>query len=252
MRKNIDTSVLKLNFNPTEIEVIDIKSWLQFEDKKSGEGFYCNWNIIESSFRKGQLVTIIYFGTPIGFLTWNKTSDLTAKIEITEINPSYRKKGVGKILIEGFIVFLLTKNVQVLTLECSPLSSRPIWKKLGFSEYNNFDSQLVKYESFYLYKIIVPHVQKNISAITPYVFIMWNCLPEDVGQKPPFAIWHFEYEKNTHKLRLPIIHPAHEDWALQLSIGNNIIKHGKIKSFTDEVFKDGFLIINSIMHSNNY
>lgn len=250
MENNKYASAIEIHFNPTEIEMNEIKSWLYTEDKKTGNGFYCNWNIIEPAYKKGQVVIITYHRKAIGFLMWTATSHLTARIDIAEIKPSFRNKGIGKILIEGFSEFLVEKNIYLITLDCSPINSKPIWIKLRFIEYKNIGSNGEHYESYDLYKIIIPHLNKNNDDATSNIIKMWNCSPYDVASKSPFAVWNFEFEQYTNQLRLPIIYPAYDDWTLQISVTNAIIYEGKIKSFSDQIIFNDFLIIRNIQKLN--
>jgi hypothetical protein len=78
------------------------------------------------------------------------------------------------------------------------------------------------------------------------VLRLWNCEPYLADERLPTWIWNFEYIHGTNKLKVPIIHPAREDWKLQLEINNVIVKQGKIKSFENSIFFNNFLIISSI------
>lgn len=48
----------------------------------------------------------------------------------------------------------------------------------------------------------------------------------------------------------PIIYPAYDDWTLQISVTNAIIYEGKIKSFSDQIIFNDFLIIRNIQKLN--
>jgi hypothetical protein len=71
--------------------ILEIKSWLIEEYDKTGEGFYCNWRVIQSSFNDKELVTINFNKRPIGFACWSIAKKI-AVIEILEIEPQFRGK----------------------------------------------------------------------------------------------------------------------------------------------------------------
>lgn len=45
----------EINTNPTKENLNKIKTWLIDENRKSKQGFYCNWNVIEKSFEKKRI-----------------------------------------------------------------------------------------------------------------------------------------------------------------------------------------------------
>ncbi len=92
------TDSYQVTFSPTYKQVGEVEKWLITERQKTGDGFYCNWNIIKSSFENNELATISLNNKTIGFATWRLTSDKTARIEIAEVEPTNRNKGIGKIL----------------------------------------------------------------------------------------------------------------------------------------------------------
>ncbi|CAM4300693.1 GNAT family N-acetyltransferase [Cytophagaceae bacterium 50C-KIRBA] len=243
------TDNFQVTFSPTDKQVGEIEKWLIAERQKTGDGFYCNWNIIKSSFDKNELATISLKNKTIGFATWRLTTDKTARIEITEVKPTHRKKGIGKKLTTHLLNFLKDKGVCVVDLQCSPDTSEPVWKRLGFVEfpdppenYNfNFD------DNKKLYSILTEHLHTSSVQRADETIELWNDEPYTTDENtPPTYIWNLEFIDGTRKLLKPIIHPAHYEWRLRWRINGKTIKDDKIKRFKTEIDFGTFIIIDEL------
>lgn len=84
-------SHFQLNVSPTQDDLEAVKKWLVEEYNNFGEGFYCNWSIIDKAFRANKLLTFHYENSPIGFVVWSER-EIYLEIDILEIKPSLRKK----------------------------------------------------------------------------------------------------------------------------------------------------------------
>lgn len=243
------TDCYQVTFSPTDKQVGEIKKWLIAERQKTGEGFYCNWSNIKSSFDKNELATISLNNKTIGFATWRLTTDKTARIEIAEVKPTHRKKGIGKKLTTELLNFLKEKNVYVVDLQCSPETSEPVWKRLGFVEFPdppvnyNFNS----YNNKKLYTILTEHLETSAVQYTDETIELWNDEPYTTDENtPPTYIWNLEFIDGTRKLSKPIIHPAHYEWRLRWRINGKTIKDDKVKRFKTEIDFGTFIIIDEL------
>ncbi len=243
------TDSYQVTFSPTDKQVSEIEKWLIAERQKTRDGFYCNWNIIKSSFDNNELVTISLNNKTIGFATWRLTTDKTARIEIAEVKPTHRKKGIGKILTTQLLNFLTDKGVCVVDLQCSPDTSEPVWKRLGFVEFPdppenyNFNSG----DNKKLYKILTEHLQTNSLQLADETIELWNDEPYTTNDNtPPTYLWNVEFIDGTRKLSKPIIHPAHYEWRLRWRINGKTIKDDKIKRFKTEIDFGTFIIIDEL------
>ena len=126
---------MKVSFNPTKKQLIEIEGWLLRERSQTGEGFYCNRRIIKNSFSKNEMATISKTSKTVGFAIWNNIADFSVTIDIAEIKPRYRKKGLGEELISRLIDYLISLNIYVAYLECMPESSEFFWRHLGFIDF---------------------------------------------------------------------------------------------------------------------
>jgi predicted GNAT family acetyltransferase len=240
----------QVTISPTQKQVGEIKKWLIEERQKTGDGFYCNWNIIKSSFDKNELATISLNNKTIGFATWRLTTDKTARIEITEVKPTYRTKGIGKKLTTHLLNLLKEKGVCVVDLQCSPRTSEPIWKRLGFVEFPDspenykFNSDVNKK----LYLILTEHLQTSSDQHANETIELWNDEPYNTDENtPPTYIWNLEFIDGTRKLSKPIIHPAYYEWRLRWRINSKTIKDDKIKRFKPEIDFGTFIIIDDLI-----
>lgn len=246
-----ETNSYQVTFSPTDKQVEEIEMWLIAERRKTGDGFYCNWNIIKSSFDNNELATISLNNKTIGFATWRLTTTKTARIEITEVKPTHRRKGVGKKLTNQLLNFLKGKGVCVVDLQCSPDTSEPVWKRLGFVEFpdpsknynfNNNDNKK-------LYKILTEHLQISSVQRDNETIELWNDEPYTTDENiPPTYIWNLEFIDGTRKLSKPIIHPAHYEWRIRWRISGKTIEDAKIKYFQTEIDFGTFIIIDELFN----
>ncbi|NCU06186.1 MAG: GNAT family N-acetyltransferase [Chitinophagaceae bacterium] len=242
-----------VNFKPTEAQVGEIKKWLMEEDRKTGDGFYCNWKTIKSSFDNEQLVTISHLNKAIGFVTYDDSITHTVKIVIAEIQPFYRGKGVGRFFISELSRYWAEKGCVVLFLECSPETSAPIWMKLGFKEYTDSPE---KYRfslssGKQLFQILMDHLEPNHATLSNEKIELWNDELYRVRNTEPKYIWYLDFIPNTRKLKKPIVHPAHYDWRIRWSSNSKTIKDDKIKYFGNEIIYGTFIVIKDLPDIGN-
>jgi GNAT superfamily N-acetyltransferase len=123
--------------NPTKFQLESIIKWLKKEhlEELDGEsGFYCNRDIIRESFRETEIKCLVQGRITIGFSTFRLRQTYSA-IDIFEIRPGFRNKGLGRFLATNMINMLFTAGVPYITLKCVPRESEPFWKGLGFVDY---------------------------------------------------------------------------------------------------------------------
>lgn len=238
----------EVTFSPTDKQVGEIEKWLIEERQKTGDGFYCNWNTIKSSYENNELVAISFYNKTVGFATWRITTEKTAKIETAEAKPPHRKKGIGKELTTQLLHFLRGKGVCVVDLQCSPESSEPIWKRLGFLDFpdppENYNFNLG--ENKKLYKILTEHLHTSSFQSSAESIELWNDEPYRTNEKTPTYVWNLEFIHGTRKLSAPIVHPAHYDWRVRWSINGKTIKDCKTKRFVTEIQYGTFVIIEEL------
>ncbi len=240
----------RITNTPSAIQLNEIKEWLEYEDKQSNKGFFCQWNTIENALKKGNgiLLTNEEDKAAIGFLTFY-ISDKIVDIGIAEIKPSERAKGVGTNFIKLCSEFFIDKGVQVIQLYCDPESSEIIWEKIGFK---NFPKGVIRESRTYLYKIIVPHLDysnESQNDSNNEIIELWDEAEHVVErhQMPSRWKWRIKRENDSDKLTLPIIHPAESEWPVCYRKGNKIHEKRIMKNFDRRRHEQvNFLIINEI------
>lgn len=235
-------NVAKLNFQPTKKHLNDIEKWLEKEWNKTHEGFYCNWNIIEESFEKGNLNVVTENSSAVGFVVY-RVYDLTAVIDIVEIRASYRKNGLAKMLINGTLEFLKSNGVLAVELFCSPENSEPFWKKIGFKNFPLLPSE----SRINLYKTLVETTPISEKGKTKSKIKLWNCEPYQADKIEAKWIWDLDYISDNGTLDKPLIFPVAQDWQIQLLLNGEVMITDKVKYCgMDDGDYGSFMIIRNI------
>jgi predicted GNAT family acetyltransferase len=234
--------MLELNINPTEKHLDEIKNWLKDELDKTGEGFYVHWEMITKAFTEKRLIVATKKDSSIGFVVY-RIYDLTCVIDIVEIKPTERKKGIGKKMIKETLKFLKTKGFSAVELYCSPESSEAFWKKIGFLNFPEFyrDSKIN------MYKSIIDTLQPTKKLNSKNVIHLWEDTPNRMRDSKPNWIWNLSFIKNTKVLTKPIIFPAMTNWKIKLVINEKTIFEDEINYFESvKSYCGSFMIIEEI------
>jgi len=234
----------QINTFPTDFNLEEIKKWLIEEDEKSNEGFYCNWIVIEKAFKNKRLVTLDFKESPIGFLVWSR-GEICVSIDILEIKPKYRKKGIGKVFVELILEHFKQKGFMVTKLYCSPRKSERFWKKIGFTKFPNrgcSESDLTYFKPL----IKIQTISKK--EHTENVVELWDVEPSLKNDYLPKWTWNIEIKND--KLVLPIIQPCNYNWNLRWTKDGKIVIEDKVKYFGTMKFRveyDPFLYIGKLI-----
>ena len=121
----------------TEQLLQELLGWLQREQAQLGEGFYCNKDIIVASHAVGELHCSIANGQVVGFVV-HTASSARASIDILEVHPEHRRRGIGTQLATYTLRLLRASPAQFITVQCRPRSSELFWRALGFSPHASF------------------------------------------------------------------------------------------------------------------
>jgi predicted N-acetyltransferase YhbS len=110
--------------------------WLAQEAEESGEGFHHQEDLIRSAQSEGTMLCAVMDGQAVGFLTFSR-KDLspTAAIDLLEVHPDHRRKGIGKRLANFGIALLSSEGREAVTVMCAPRSSEAFWRALDFTLY---------------------------------------------------------------------------------------------------------------------
>lgn len=234
---------LKITDKPALDKVTEIKQWLKEEDELYNEGFYCQWEFIENSSHNERLIAITEDNKPIGFLTF-LISGTVAEINVCEIKPDKRRRGVCKELIRQSSKYFIQKGVQVIQLYCSPVQSEIAWKRIGFV---NFPVGVIKEPRIYLYKIIVKTLDASSEIESEEIIELWNQDDYKADGIPSKWKWKILRSESSRRLIHPIIHPAFDEWPVCYKKGSKVMEKKILKNFFSGKYIDGnFLIIQEM------
>jgi len=230
---------LKINLAPTIEDLSVIEKWLKKEDKKYKSGFYCNWNIIEKSFKSNRLISLEFNNDVIGFLIYS-VGDIYIEIDIMEVSLDYRRNGFGKIFLEKFEDVLKKQNVLAIKLFCEPRESELFWRKMGFIKFPQrgySESDL----TFYKPIIEVKPTTENPNNLNKLE--LWDVEPYQATNIGPRWCWDIELENG--KLSKPIIQPCNINWNLRWTNNGKIVREDKVKYFSNS---DNTIEFNPFMY----
>lgn len=124
-------------------DFLAVSNWLKSERNETGEGFFCNINIIRSGFSEKTMYVLREGNEPLAFLVNGLTTD-----GIMETHPAHRQKGYGKKLFEFALQREIEKGTCVLHIDCAPDTSVQFWMRNGFT----VSSQ--SYTGMYAYRVL--------------------------------------------------------------------------------------------------
>ena len=242
---------LIISFAPTSSDLDELSSWLKKEADTNGQGFYCNWNLIDAAFWKRRLGIIAKGKDVVGFVVWYQDGKY-ARIDITEIKPRNRRKGIGRTLINALIKRLIADGVAVVELNCQPASSEAFWKTMGFIRFPShhlFADRHLR-DDPHLYRPLEPSLPLNLTHGHEAEHLL-ELRPDDSpfsSQEGNWA-WILEIEEETGRLLAPVIFPAFQDWKLRYQRDGKTIIEEKVKWFPKDILDNGFIVLREIVLS---
>jgi GNAT superfamily N-acetyltransferase len=233
---------MRTSLIPTENHITQIEKWLLKEWNEKKEGFITDWEMIPEAFSENRLSIFQKDDKAIAFAVF-RIYDEMAVIDIAEMKPDERGKGIAKKFIIDTLDYLKSKGVIVIKLYCSPRKSEGFWKKCGFERFKFPYSNQID-----MYKVLIDELKpsKAVRNDNKDKLKLWDCEPHLTDRNEPKWIWELEYENDNETLLKPIIFPAFYDWQVQLERGKQKFTH-KIKYFPIDILDSGtFMIINKI------
>ena len=232
----------KLNLYPTVKHLTDIEKWLIEEWNETNRGFYSDWSNIREAFTEKTLSIITKNDFAIGFVTY-KIYDFTAVINITEIKPSERKKGLAKKMINETLEFFRSQKVLAVKLFCSPENSESFWQKMGFLNFYDVYNQY----RINMYKTLVETLDLSQDENRETTIKLWDCEPYQAKDFEPNWVWKLSFLSDNMTLTKPIIFPVSQDWQIELTGVERKNIPDKIKYSEIDLECDGsFMIIRKI------
>ncbi len=234
--------MLKTNFNPSEEHLNNIKKWLIEEWNKTNSGFYCNWNIIKHGFARNNVIVITKNDFVIGFIVY-RAYDFQAIIDITEIKPTERKKGIARRLINDTLDYFKQKGLLVCHLHCSPENSESFWKRIGFENFPDLPHN----STINMFKPLIETLKPTEKAESDTNISLWNCEPYQANGEKAKWNWDLSFVEDNETLTKPIIFPVSSDWQVELTKNGQKVISEKVKRFPIDLADSGsFMIIRKL------
>jgi GNAT superfamily N-acetyltransferase len=235
---NEKTQFITIN-NPSNDHLSIIEVWLKDEYEKTGEGFYGNWELIEKAYHNQQLLVLVVDSTPVAFLTY-RIEELTARIDILEVAPRFRKNGYGRIIMNDFMKNTHESGVLAVDLFCASEESLEFWESVGFEKFPEMPHEKSK---IWMYKPIVETAAIVESDLDKEVLELQQSTTTGFSIKT----WLVERYEGSNMLNHPIIFPVDDNWNLCWRIGSKIFFNDSIKYFRESNISFGdFLIIREL------
>lgn len=241
----------RIVFSPTKTQLHKLRAWLKQEYKQTGEGFICNWDVIDTCWREKTLFCAQTKGEASALCAWHQVGFL-ARLDIVTVNPELRRAGIGRWLVEETLKQLEKKGLIVVEVECQPRTSEPFWRNLGFSD--DFVDVRKKAELAY-HKI---ELTKKLIRTRPTsvnddcddgVLQLWDAVPRDVNGPSVWRQWNLGAPiQRSWTLPEPILHACERNWRAKLTLNKETLFDGEVRYLQDSVriIQDGYLYIRSI------
>jgi predicted GNAT family acetyltransferase len=231
-----------VTFIPNHHHQEEIRKWLFEEDLRTKQGFYCNWPLIEKAFLQQQVAVITENDLTIGFLYFIN-GDRVVTIDIAEIKPEKRKKGIGRLLINSCLERFSQEGKMIVELFCEPKSSKKAWKKIGFL---NCPPNYLKDNKIRMYFPLI-EITSNVPSSEDEIIELWDFDPTYRTTENPKWVWKIERELNSNKLVRPIVHPSNINWQICWRKKDNIFELTQVKRFKSAKIEfDSFMIITEL------
>lgn len=127
----------------TDADLRAIHAWLVDQNARNVPGtFLCNWRLTEACHRDGELLIYVdgESGDPVAY-QWGGL----VRPGILEVRHDMRGKGIGRKLVARRIAQAYERDQCLLVIQCTPSSSIPFWKRMGFTVFNSGDGHNYAY-----------------------------------------------------------------------------------------------------------
>jgi GNAT superfamily N-acetyltransferase len=115
-------------------ELREVLDWLREEHASTGEGFYCNRNVIAKSFTDGSAICAISKGQVVAFSVYY-VSPPCSGISIIEVHPRFRRQGIGALVMAHTIQFLKDRGAEYIDAECTSPEGEALCRAHDFQTY---------------------------------------------------------------------------------------------------------------------
>lgn len=228
----------KIKFEITSFELEEIENWLKAELLTSNNGFYHNWNLIKKAYSDNKIVILKNEINVIGFLIWCDFN-IYAEIDIFEIKPEFRQRGVGKYFFNEVSTFFKSHNFSAIKLFCEPEESEKFWIKMKFRKFPKIGYSISELTYF---KPLIEINEPAIEFDENNKLELWDLEPYQIKETKPKWTWSINTE-----IFLPILNPCNSDWNIRWTKNGKLIRENKVKRFSNKEIEFGnFLFVEEL------
>lgn len=215
---------IKISFKPTEKNLYEIKSWIDYPESSMSTIYTC--------YKNNSLIVATVDNIAIAYYALN-IKEVTVFISLAEVKTNLRGNGIGKLILNEIEKNLQHSKFKTLYLYCSPKESQFYWKKQGF-DYFPENSKKNRTDKVEMFKLINPVLQidNSISIEGEEYLEVWNdksCYVE--SQKSSWK-WKIEYlNAESSILKVPFVFFGDRNWKIRWSRGSTILKESDYKYF---------------------
>ena len=159
---------------------------------------------------------------PIGFLVWSR-GEIHAEIDVLEIKPDFRNKGIGEFFFKQFSDYL--KKNKFLVIDAHILIA-------SIYDCHSGTLHLSRAVDLTYFKPLINIQRKSKNRQPGHLIEIWNVEPHLKNNYSPKWTWNIKL--NNDVLILPIIHPCNSNWNMRWSKNGETIKEDKVKYFDIE------------------
>jgi hypothetical protein len=230
----------EIKFEITNFELDEIENWLKKELYTSKNGFYHNWDIITRANSEKKIIILKNKINVIGFLIWSDYN-IYVEIDIFEIRPEYRMKGVGKYFFYEVSFFFRNQNFFAIKLFCEPIESEEFWKRMEFRKFPKTQYSIPELTYF---KPLIEINEPSVEVDENNKLELWDVEPHQKESTKPQWSWNI----NTDKF-IPILNPCNSNWNIRWTKNGKIIREQKVKRFSiqgKEIEFGGFIFLKEL------
>jgi GNAT superfamily N-acetyltransferase len=231
--------VLRVNINPSDKEMRQIKQFLLQEVTDHKEGFYFNWHLIKDAYADQRLFSFHMEDECVGFVDWRENT-ISVEIDRFVIKREYRKIGLGTIFISRLMTYWRERKKAAVTLYSEPKTSAGFWRCLKFIQFPISD----RWTKLYFYKNLLPVKEVIKTTYSENKVELWDVDPIDVKDHIPKWTWRLEAAANPTF----ILQPCSSSWNVRITKDGEIAAEGKVGRVSDEgeqIYFYPFLYIRS-------
>lgn len=215
---------IKISFKPTEENLYEIRSWIDYPES--------NMSTIYDCYKNNSLIVATIGNIAIAYYALN-IEGVSVFLSLAEVKTKLRGNGIGKLVLDEIENNLQNSKYKALYLYCSPKESQFCWKKQGF-DYFPENSKKNRTDKVEMFKFINPvlKINDNISSEGEEYLEVWNdksCYVEN--QKPSWK-WKVEYSNvGSSVLKFPFVFFGDRHWKIRWTKGSTVLKECDYKYF---------------------